>query len=433
MASGDVATGMIILLQMTVGILGNFCLLHHYLFLYYTGCRWRNTDLIFKHLVVANILVILSKGVPQTLAVLGLKDFLGDIGCKLVFYVHRVSRDVSIGTICLLSVFQVITISPRNSKWAELKVKAPKYLGTSTIFCWVLNMMLNITVPVYITGKWSNKNTTKKHNYGYCYTLHYENITDSLHVALILLHDGFCLGLMIWSSGSMVFILHRHKEQTIVGILENFCLLYHHLFFYMTGYRLRSTDSILKHLTLANLLVILSKGFSQMMVSLGVNKDVSVGTTCYLSVFQAMTISSRNSRWEEHKVKPPKCIGISNIFRWTVKRSNTSITRKRDYGYCYFVTHGNITQSLHKQQVQYIHKNNLSARSLFETRAIQSIFIVLIVFHNSSVCLVNTSTLIAACFPSVGPSILMSHDSRLSGLCFAGKKNINSPKLIINL
>ncbi|XP_058386745.1 vomeronasal type-1 receptor 4-like [Diceros bicornis minor] len=213
MASGDVATGMIILLQMTVGILGNFCLLHHYLFLYYTGCRWRNTDLIFKHLVVANILVILSKGVPQTLAVLGLKDFLGDIGCKLVFYVHRVSRDVSIGTICLLSVFQVITISPRNSKWAELKVKAPKYLGTSTIFCWVLNMMLNITVPVYITGKWSNKNTTKKHNYGYCYTLHYENITDSLHVALILLHDGFCLGLMIWSSGSMVFILHRHKEQ----------------------------------------------------------------------------------------------------------------------------------------------------------------------------------------------------------------------------
>ncbi|KAF5914388.1 hypothetical protein HPG69_007584 [Diceros bicornis minor] len=100
-----------------------------------------------------------------------------------------------------------------NFRWAELKTKAPKYLGTLNIFCWVLSMVLNITILAYVTGKRINKNTTKKHNYDYCYTVHSENITDSLYVALMLFHDGFRLGLMIWSSGSMVYILHRHKKQ----------------------------------------------------------------------------------------------------------------------------------------------------------------------------------------------------------------------------
>ncbi|MBZ3875490.1 Vomeronasal type-1 receptor 4 [Sciurus carolinensis] len=52
---------------------------------------------------------------------------LGDIECKLLFYVHRVGRCMSIGTTCLLSIFQAITISPRDSSCSELKVKAPRH------------------------------------------------------------------------------------------------------------------------------------------------------------------------------------------------------------------------------------------------------------------------------------------------------------------
>uniref|UniRef100_A0A8C9PC96 Vomeronasal type-1 receptor n=1 Tax=Spermophilus dauricus TaxID=99837 RepID=A0A8C9PC96_SPEDA len=92
MASSDFAIGMIFLFQTIVGILGNFFLLYHYTYLELTRYTVRPTDLILRHLTVANSLVLLSKGVPQTMAAFGLKHFLSDIGCKLVFYVHRVGR-----------------------------------------------------------------------------------------------------------------------------------------------------------------------------------------------------------------------------------------------------------------------------------------------------------------------------------------------------
>ncbi|XP_057360301.1 vomeronasal type-1 receptor 4-like [Manis pentadactyla] len=205
MATKDRAMGMAFLLQTIVGILGNSSLFCHYIFLYYTGCKLRSTDLILKHLTVANLLVILSKGVPETVTAFGWSHFFGDGGCKLLFYVHKVSRDASVCITCLLSVLQVIMISPMDSGWAELKAKAPRNTGTSAILCWTLNLLLNATVLVYVGGDSGNKNITKKHSYGYCYTQYNKNIMESFYIALVLLRDGFCLILIIWSSGSMVF------------------------------------------------------------------------------------------------------------------------------------------------------------------------------------------------------------------------------------
>uniref|UniRef100_G1TN18 Vomeronasal type-1 receptor n=1 Tax=Oryctolagus cuniculus TaxID=9986 RepID=G1TN18_RABIT len=213
MALRDLALGMVFLVQTLAGILGNSSLLLHYLILYFTGCKFRLTDLILKHLTVANALVILSKGVPQTMAALGMKHFLNDTGCKLVFYVHRVSRDVSIGSTCLLSVFQAITISPRHSSCMTLKVKAPKYVGPSTTLCWILNLMFDVVVFLHVTGKWQNCNITSKMDYDYCSAMPHGEITFSLHMALMLFRDVLFVGLMLWASSFMVFILYRHKQQ----------------------------------------------------------------------------------------------------------------------------------------------------------------------------------------------------------------------------
>uniref|UniRef100_A0A8C3VYH3 Vomeronasal type-1 receptor n=1 Tax=Catagonus wagneri TaxID=51154 RepID=A0A8C3VYH3_9CETA len=213
MASRDVATGMIFLSQTVLGTLGNFSLLYHYLFLNCTGCRLRSTHLILEHLAVANSLVLLSKGVPQTMAAFGLHDFLNDIGCKLVFYAHRVGRGVSIGSTCLLSVFQALTISLGNSRWAQLKAKAPKHTGSIICSCWILQMLVNVIFLMYVSGK-RERNITRPKDLGFCAALGKNNeITLSLFAALLSFPDVSCLGVMIWSSGSMVFILHRHKQR----------------------------------------------------------------------------------------------------------------------------------------------------------------------------------------------------------------------------
>ncbi|KAF5917036.1 hypothetical protein HPG69_013960, partial [Diceros bicornis minor] len=114
------------------------------------------------------------------MAALVLKDFLNDIGCKLVFHIHRVSRDVSIDTTYLVSVFQVITISSRNSRWAELKVKAPKYLGTCNILFWVLKMMLNLFLLFCMRlAKKATQTSQGKKYYVYCYSIAQYNVTQS--------------------------------------------------------------------------------------------------------------------------------------------------------------------------------------------------------------------------------------------------------------
>ncbi|XP_046540370.1 vomeronasal type-1 receptor 4-like [Equus quagga] len=213
MATRNFAIRMIFLSENIVGILGNVSLLYRHLFLHFTGCRLRGKDLIVEHLLVANILVLLPTGISDTMIPFGWKNFLTDIECKLVFYIHRVARGVSIGTTCLLSVFQAITIGILSTRWAELRVKSPKYIGSSIFLCWVLQLMINIIFTMRVTGNWSNKTITKKKDLGLCCSVFHGRITVLLNTGLSLFPDVLCLGLMIWSSGSMVFILYRHKQQ----------------------------------------------------------------------------------------------------------------------------------------------------------------------------------------------------------------------------
>ncbi|KAB0337191.1 hypothetical protein FD754_025317, partial [Muntiacus muntjak] len=202
-----------LLLQTVVGILGNFSLLCSYIVLHFMGYRLRSTDLILKHLIVANSLVLLCKGVPHTMAVFGWKHIRSDVGCKLLFFLHRVGRGVSISSIFLLSVFQVITISPWNSRWAVLKVTAPKYVVLSVFLCWLLQMLVNVIFPFHMTGKWSDRNITGEKDFGYCFSIVTDKTEDALYAALLLFPDVLCLGLTLWTGSYMVLILYRHKQQ----------------------------------------------------------------------------------------------------------------------------------------------------------------------------------------------------------------------------
>ncbi|XP_013365538.1 PREDICTED: vomeronasal type-1 receptor 2-like [Chinchilla lanigera] len=211
----DLKFVILFLFPIVIGSLGNFSLLWHSICLYFSGCRFRSTDFILRHLTVANLLVILSRGIPETMAALGIEDFLNNVGCKMVFYLQAVGKGVSFSTTCLLSVFQAITISPRSSRWAELKVKALKCIGPCPVICWVLHMLVNIRVPMLVSDKMNNTNIINTIDYQYCSAMISSKDKISIFAALRLSHDILCLKLMIWSSGSMVFVLYRHKQRTL--------------------------------------------------------------------------------------------------------------------------------------------------------------------------------------------------------------------------
>ncbi|XP_059109589.1 vomeronasal type-1 receptor 2-like [Peromyscus eremicus] len=209
----NLAIGIIFLSQTTTGILGNLSLMFYYLVLYYKEYTLKPTDLILMHLMASNALVILSAGVPHTMAVWGLKQFMNNFGCHLLLYIQRFGRSVSIGSICLLSVFQAITINPRGFCWKDHKFKAAKYIGCSIDLFWVLYMLINFIFFVDPFIERNSKNATRKRDFGYCSIVGSDEISGSLYVALLMCPEILFSVMITWSSSSMIVILYRHRQN----------------------------------------------------------------------------------------------------------------------------------------------------------------------------------------------------------------------------
>ncbi|XP_051018353.1 vomeronasal type-1 receptor 4-like [Acomys russatus] len=209
----NLANGIIFLLQTTIGILGNFSLIFYYLILYYRQCTLKPTDLILMHIMAANALIILSFGVPHTMAAFGMKPFLNDLACRLLVYTQVLGRSVSISTTCLLSVFQAMTISPRESCWKDHKVRSARYIGCSISILWVISILTTFLSCVHTFITMNSKNITRKWDFGYCSSVERNEVSDSLYAALIVCPEIFLSVLTAWCSMSMVVILYRHKRR----------------------------------------------------------------------------------------------------------------------------------------------------------------------------------------------------------------------------
>ncbi|XP_028637262.1 vomeronasal type-1 receptor 4-like [Grammomys surdaster] len=213
MASENFAMEIFLFSQITVGMIGNSSILLYYIISISTRKLLRPKDQIIEHLAFANCLYIISKGIPQTLSHYGFKDFLDDIGCKLINYIYRITRGLSLYAMCLLSCFQAITISPSNSRWIMLNHRATKNVGPSCSVGWLVQLFLNIMTPVRLSSPRYNKNVTNWKIYEYCSWFSSGNVETALCIVLLCFSDGLCLGLMACSSVSMVSVLYRHKKQ----------------------------------------------------------------------------------------------------------------------------------------------------------------------------------------------------------------------------
>ncbi|KAG8511296.1 Vomeronasal type-1 receptor 4 [Galemys pyrenaicus] len=414
------------------------------LLLHFTASRLRATDLIVKNLIVANFLVLFSSGLCYPLELFAWFHIFNDFGCRFFLYVRQVGRDVSMGTTCLLSVVQAITISPQ---------------GSSTL---------------------SDKNISDSKCFRHCSVVRFDQITDSLFAALLSLPDVVFFVIMLWASGSMVCTLHRHRQQVRhlhrssasstsspeSRATRTILLL---LFLYFTVSKLRATDLIVKNLVVANFLVLISSGICYPLASLGehlilndvgcrfchyarqVGRGVSISTTCLLSVVQAVTISPQGS---------------------SSSLSSTNASNRKMFGQCDSVRHDKASDSLfaalylstdvlcvglmlwasgsmvctlhrHRQRVRHLHRSSASSTSSPESRATRTILLLVSTFvcfytlsstcqvclsllHSPDMILVRTCSVVAACFPTLSPFVLMSRDLGLPRLCSRCTRNLQN-------
>ncbi|XP_027707103.1 vomeronasal type-1 receptor 3-like [Vombatus ursinus] len=200
--------GIVFLSVTTVGTIANCFLFTSYMLNVITGHKISSLTLIFTQLTLVNSIALMSKGVPQTLQGLGWNNFLDDVGCKIVFYLLRVSQGLSISLTCLLCTFQAIIISPSNSRWAEFKVRLTQYITPCYLFCWILNLLIEILIPVSARGPRSSSNFTSAFDNVFCTS---EYIMD-FYLIMTTFRNTLCLGLMVLASGYMVLLLHKHQH-----------------------------------------------------------------------------------------------------------------------------------------------------------------------------------------------------------------------------
>ncbi|XP_076783575.1 vomeronasal type-1 receptor 4-like [Arvicanthis niloticus] len=213
MDSRDLAIVVIFILQCSVGILRNFSLLLYYLMRHFNKHILKPIDLIVMNMFIANFLIIFSRSVLQTMEMFGTELFFNVFVCKLFLYTERVGRSVSISTVCLLIVFQAITISPSDSCLTGLKVRLPKYTSVSIFLCWVLYLGVNMIPPVYAYIKWNSNNVTYKKTSKYCFSIGRDEFSG-LFITTFIVFPEILLAVLIVSSGSsMVVILYRHKQR----------------------------------------------------------------------------------------------------------------------------------------------------------------------------------------------------------------------------
>ncbi|XP_076421066.1 vomeronasal type-1 receptor 4-like [Peromyscus maniculatus bairdii] len=212
MSSSNMNVGIFFMSQTALGMLGNSALLCCFIIADFSGIRAKPTDLIVKHLTWANF-IVLFKGIPQTTAAFSQTYYLDYVSCKLVLYFNRVGRGVSLVSTSLLSVFQAITISPNHSIWAQLKVRALSIIGPSLGLCWALQMLVYAFILVYTTDINVGRNVTGIKIFEYCAIVKLQRPINTLTLILLTSSDVMFLGLMMWASGYMVFILLKHKQR----------------------------------------------------------------------------------------------------------------------------------------------------------------------------------------------------------------------------
>ncbi|XP_076858127.1 olfactory receptor class A-like protein 1 [Brachyhypopomus gauderio] len=206
--------GVSFLLQTGLGILANLLVLMAYSHIACVEPRLQPVDQILAHLAFANLVLLLTRGVPQTMTVFGLRHLLDDPGCKVVIYAYRISRALSVCLTCMLSVFQAVTIAPvAGLLLARLKACLPQLVTPTFVVLWLLNMLVCIAAPLCSVAPRNGTVPPFTLNLGFCHVDFHNSLSYVINGAAVSGRDFTFVGLMLTSSVYILVLLHKHSKQ----------------------------------------------------------------------------------------------------------------------------------------------------------------------------------------------------------------------------
>ncbi|XP_004863491.1 vomeronasal type-1 receptor 90-like [Heterocephalus glaber] len=199
--------------EVSIGIIANMILLLFHVLTFLLEHRPKPTDLTIGHLALIHI-VMLTTVSFIAVDTFGYQDLGNDIKCTSVIYLNRLMQDLSIGTTCLLSFIQAITLNPRSSCLAKFKQKSLHQNLCCYLFLWVFNMIINgrilistVAIPNVTSHSFMFLTTS-------CPFLPISSFIKYTFFSLMTFQYMLFIGFMALSSGYMVILLCKHKRQS---------------------------------------------------------------------------------------------------------------------------------------------------------------------------------------------------------------------------
>ncbi|KAM4816212.1 vomeronasal type-1 receptor 4-like [Urocitellus parryii] len=325
----------------------------------------------------------------EALTRLGLRNRVGNVGCKIVVYLERVA--------------QAVTVTPEPRGCGARPPLASLLLDTQ---------FLDEHLPFYIENI-SNMNTSQIiRSDNYCYFQPDNWMVDWILFALMVLLDAVFQGVLGGASGHRVVLLHKHHQQVLhlqtskllyrtppeegpdillpvrwllhttssagqvqniilvncirgLGVVGNTFVLVNYMGLFRST--MKCIHLILIHLAFTNIITLLTGGMPRTISTFGlrdlidditckivvyfsrVARGLSICTTSLLTVVQAITISPRASKWRRLQPRSAWHILSLLLFFWILNSlismnlpfyiKNTSSVNTSQftsgYNYCY--------------------------------------------------------------------------------------------------
>ncbi|XP_034374601.1 vomeronasal type-1 receptor 4-like [Arvicanthis niloticus] len=205
----EVTLQILLLCQFGVGTVANVFLLLHNVSPVFTGSQQRPAQVILSHMAVANALILFLTIFPNKIMTFAQRYHPTDLKCKLEFFTRLVVRSSNLCSTCVLSIHQFVTVVPVNRGKFILRGSVPNLASYSCYSCWFFSILNNIYIPIKVTGPQITDNNSDYKNKLFC-------STSGFSIGIVFLrfvHDATFMSIMVWTSVSMVLLLHRHRQR----------------------------------------------------------------------------------------------------------------------------------------------------------------------------------------------------------------------------
>ncbi|XP_036037288.1 vomeronasal type-1 receptor 1-like [Onychomys torridus] len=206
----ELAFHMLLLSKVGIGILANILLFFHNFSPIFTGSQLRPTQVIVTNLAVASMFILLITAFPNKVMVFVPRSPPTNLQCKIEFFIRMVARSTNMCSTSALSIHQFVTLVPGHWDRLMLQGRTPDVLSYSCYCYWLFNVLNNIHILIKVTGLHSAGNDTNKNSRWFCCSTSGFTVGMVLHFS----HDVSFISIMVWTSVSMVLLLHRHHQQT---------------------------------------------------------------------------------------------------------------------------------------------------------------------------------------------------------------------------